>query len=197
METSQKVLVAIGTIAIVGIAAVGGKYLYSGDGTGTVHSSSSSTSGSSAPIASAPATTAAPTSVGNGTPSAPSSAAAPAPAPTPTPTPTPSGTSTASTSGYKDGQYTASQDYYVPGGDTNTVSVTLTVANGKISSVTANDQYGNGVSAYYVSSFESAVSGDAAGQSLSDYSPSRIGGASLTTEAFAQAIDTIRSQAAA
>ena len=49
----------------------------------------------------------------------------------------------------------------------------------------------------YISGFESSVNSSASGQSLATYSPSRIGGASLTTAAFDDALDTIRSQAMA
>lgn len=170
MKPSQKVFVAIGTIAVVGLAVVGGKVLYSGDSLASDGSGMSSSSSSSTQS------------------SVPTSSA-----------PSTSGTSgsTASSGSYKDGTYTATQSYFVPHGGSNSVKVTLTVANGKISAVTTNDQYTDGESSFYVNSFESSVSSDASGQSLGDYSPSRIGGASLTTEAFAQAVDTIRTQAAA
>ena len=171
METPQKIFVAIGTVAVVGLALVGGKVLFGGD-TAATQGPTKSSSSSVAPSTSA---TTQSTNQSTGSTNAASSTA----------------------SGYKDGQYTATQSYYVPHGVSNSVAVTLTIANGKISAVKTDDQYTDGESSMYVSGFESEVSSDASGQSLSSYSPSRIGGASLTTEAFAQALDTIRSQAAA
>lgn len=67
----------------------------------------------------------------------------------------------------------------------------------KISSVTTSDNYTDRESGMYVSSFEGSVSSDATGQSIGSYSPSRIGGASLTTSAFNEAITNIATQAKA
>lgn len=169
METSQKIFVAIGIVAVVGLAIVGGKILFTGDSMVT-QGAQSTTGTSTAANSISQQSTASP--VGNAT----------------------TGGATAS---YKDGQYTVTQNYYVPHGGSNSVAVTLTVANGKISAVKTSNQYADGESAMYISGFESMVSSDASGQSLSSYSPSRIGGASLTTNAFSQAIDTIKSQASA
>jgi len=47
----------------------------------------------------------------------------------------------------------------------------------------------------YISRLESALKDTVPGQDLASLSPSRIGGASLTTYAFDQVLDTIRSQA--
>jgi len=104
-------------------------------------------------------------------------------------------TTTNSSASYKDGTYTSSTSYQVPHGNTNSIKVTVVVSGGKITSVKTDDSYSDGESERYVSAFESSVSSDANGQSLASYSPSRIGGASLTTEAFANTIETIRSQA--
>lgn len=69
--------------------------------------------------------------------------------------------------------------------------------NGKITAVTTKNSYSDHESGRYVDSFESSFSSDATGESLASYSPSRIGGASLTTHAFADVLDQIRSDAAA
>lgn len=103
---------------------------------------------------------------------------------------------TASSGTYRDGTYTNTVNYRVPHGASNSIAVTLVVSGGKITSVKTTDNYSDGESSFYISDFESSVSSDAAGQSLSSYSPSRIGGASLTTYAFSNAIDSIRTQAA-
>lgn len=168
MDAKNKVFIVIGSVAFIATAGMGGLGLFVGSNLGkaTLGRSSSSTTANAA---------------------------------------TAPGASSASTSrsgmpmkgmGYKDGQYTASSDYYVPGGQ-NTVSATVTIKNGAIASVTANDNYSDGNSAYFVSNFESSISSAASGQSLNGLYLSRVGGASLTTIAFDNVLDTIRSQASA
>ena len=95
---------------------------------------------------------------------------------------------------YKDGIYVASSDYFVPSGS-NSISATVTIKNGKIAAVNTSDNYSDYTSSYYVDSFKSSVSGEIVGQSLDGLSPSRVGGASLTTYAFDNVLDTIRSKA--
>lgn len=106
-------------------------------------------------------------------------------------------TSTSSSSSYKDGSYTATVSYMVPHGNQNTLKATVVVSGGKITSVSTTDDYSDRESSMYVNSFENGVSSDATGQSLGSYNPSQIGGASLTTAAFNDAISQIRTQAQA
>lgn len=178
METKQKIFVTIGTAAVVAAAIFGGATLFSGSSnTNAGTASSSSTVAGSQSMTSTRGTT---NSSSTDT--------------------TASSTSTSTTSGsgsYKDGTYTKTVSYYVPHGGSNSIKVTLVVSGGNITSVTTNDSYTDGESGIYISSFESSVNSDASGQSLASYSPSRIGGASLTTEAFAEAISGIRTDAAA
>lgn len=167
----------IGSIALLATAGVGGYLLFTTkDATTTSSSAVSST-----------------TQVANNSLAQPQ-----ATTPTTQTTDTTSATTTStSTSGYKDGTYTASASYSVPHGAQNTISATVTISGGTIASVTANDNYNDGESAMYVDSFESALTSSAKGQTIASYSPSRIGAASLTTAAFNNVLDTIRSQAQA
>lgn len=175
MEAKQKIFVTIGTVAVIAAATIGGLALFKSPETSSARTTSSSnqvaTSTPSTSIITTPTTTG----------SASSSTSTP----------------TTSSGGYRDGTYTKTVSYNVPHGGSNSVAVTLVVSGGKITSVKTNDNYSDGESSYYVSSFESSVSSDAAGQSLASYSPSQIGGASLTTYAFSNALDSIRTQAAA
>ena len=82
----------------------------------------------------------------------------------------------------------------VPHGS-NTINVTVTVSNGKIVSASATHGYSDRESGMYVDSFDSSLSSNVNGESLADIIVSRIGGASLTTEAFAEVLDTIKSEA--
>lgn len=108
-----------------------------------------------------------------------------------------SSTGTTTAGSYKDGTYTTTQSYAVPHGDSNSLTVTVTIASGKITAVTIDDTYNDHDSAEYVSSFESSVKGVIVGQSIGSTSPSRIGGASLTSSAFYDALDTIATEAKA
>ncbi len=108
-----------------------------------------------------------------------------------------SNASSTTTSSYKDGTYSATASYYVPHGGTNSITATVTIVAGKITSATTTHQYGDSESSMYIDSFESGVSNAATGVSLAEATFSRIGGASLTTEGFNSAIDSIRSQASA
>ncbi len=102
--------------------------------------------------------------------------------------------STSSTT-YTDGTYSASSSYYVPHG-TNSISATVTIKNNIITAVSTSDQYSDRESGMYIDSFKSYLDSSANGQSLDSYSPSRIGGASLTTQAFTDVLDQIRTDAA-
>lgn len=99
-------------------------------------------------------------------------------------------------SALKDGTYTASSNYHVPNGAQNTLTATIAITNGTISSVKMTSNYADSESGMYIDSFESNVNADATGRDIASYSPSRIGGASLTTAAFNNVLDTVRSAAA-
>ena len=102
-----------------------------------------------------------------------------------------------STSGYKDGTYKATTSYYVPHGANNSLTASVTVSGGKVSAVTVNNNYSDQESSYYIDSFVSAVQNAVVGKSIDGLSLSRIGGASLTTQAFDDALATIRTDAKA
>ena len=175
MDTKNKVFVVIGSVALLATAGLGGAFLFADKST------SASTTGTASSSTTSSTTSNAPTNTSNAT----------------TTTADTSTTSSSSTSSYKDGTYTASTSYSVPHGATNSLSATVAISGGKITSVTTNDNYTDHESAMYISDFESSVSSEASGTSLADASFSRIGGASLTTEAFNTVLDTVRSQATA
>jgi len=176
MNTATKIIVSIGSIAVIATAGIGGFLLATKN---DAASAIATTTSSVTPASTAVATT---------TPTSDTTSTAVTPASTPT---------TANTSGYKDGTYTANTSYRVPHGGSNTISASVTVSGGKITAVTANDNYTDGESAMYVDSFESSLSSSVVGTSLANANFSRIGGASLTTSAFDSALDTIRTQATA
>lgn len=167
MDTRNKIFAVVGTVAILGTAGVVGALLFTQQDT-TSNSTATTTSQNSS------------SSSSSNTGSSSSS-----------------NSSSTSSGSYKDGTYTATQSYSVPHGDTNSLKVTVTIASGKITAVAADDTYNDHDSAEYVSSFESSVKGVIVGQSIGSTSYSRIGGASLTSQAFYDALDTIATQAKA
>ena len=104
-------------------------------------------------------------------------------------------TTTSSSAGYKDGVYTASINYQVPEGGVNGLSVKLTVSGGKITAVSPDNSYEEHESARYINRFNNTISGTVVGQPLDGLYVGRVGGASLTSSAFNDALDEIRSQA--
>ena len=170
MDTKNKIFVVIGSVALITAAGYGAVTLLSGgDRPSYVATNSVSTTNSS---------TASNTQTTNTTAT------------------TSSGDSSTATS-YKDGTYTASSSYNVPHGGQNSIKATITISGGKITAASATNSYTDRESGMYIDSFNIYVNSDATGQSLAGYSPNRIGGASLTTYAFSNAIDTIRAQAKA
>lgn len=103
-------------------------------------------------------------------------------------------TSTSPSSSYKDGTYKTTADYYVPHGS-NSVTVSVTIKDGSITKVSTSHDYYDRESGMYVDSFDSSISSEAVGQKIDGLILSRVGGASLTTEAFDEAISQIANQA--
>lgn len=168
MNTQNKLLTVVGAVALVAAATTGGYSLFTDKSSAT-------------PTTSAPGSSATSTTTMN-------SATRPA---------TTSSTATSIASTYKDGTYTATSSYSAPHGGQNTLAATVVIANGKISSVKTTDTYADDESAMWIGAFEQSVSSDASGQSIADYTPTRVGGASLTSMAFSDTLDQIRSKAAA
>ena len=173
MDAKNKIFTVIGSIALIAATATGGYLLLTAPTSNTIATSSKAQAVTQSTAESATNTPS--TSTGESTGAADAT----------------------TTSSYKDGTYTATASYSVPHGEQNSIAAEVTVAAGKIVSVKTTDNYSDHESAMYISGFESSVNSSASGQSLATYSPSRIGGASLTTAAFDDALDTIRSQAMA
>lgn len=98
---------------------------------------------------------------------------------------------------YAGGTYSETISYYVPRGVRNGVTVRVTVKDNIVTDVTTNHDYSDRESAYYIDSFDQEIKPSIVGKNLGTASPSRVGGASLTTTAFDDALDTIRNDAKA
>ena len=177
MKTQDKLLITLGTAAVMAVSGFVGFSLFATP-------DSRVSAGSSAQVTSADSTSSIAANTNN-TSTQNSSASNSA-----------SGATTAS-SQYKDGTYTATSSYSVPHGARNGITSTIVVSGGKITSVTTSNDYSDRESGNYIDWFNQEISSTVTGQSLGDVSPSRVGGASLTTNAFNDTLDTIRSQATA
>lgn len=101
-----------------------------------------------------------------------------------------------STATYKDGTYSASSSYMVPHAQNN-ITVKITIANGAVSSVSASHNARDDESQMYVSRFNQSIDSAVVGKPFKNISLSRVGGASLTTDGFTQALAAIANQAKA
>ncbi|MFZ1812174.1 MAG: hypothetical protein WAU02_01445 [Candidatus Saccharimonadales bacterium] len=166
MNNSQKIFTMIGAVAVIGVSGWVGYALFA-----TPQSAVNSVTKSSSSSSQSASVTNSSTATSNTT------------------------NSSTANSAYKDGTFTANTSYRVPHGGQNSISATVTVSGGKIADVSVSDDYGDGESGMYVSGFESEVKSAVVGQSLGDVSVSRIGGASLTSEAFGAVLDIIKTNA--
>lgn len=110
--------------------------------------------------------------------------------------PTRSSGTPSSPASYKDGSYTASASYRVPNGQ-NSITVKITVAGGVISTVSSTHKVDSRESEGYTDWFNKDITSVAVGKPLGTLSLSRVGGASLTTEGFNQALSSILNDARA
>jgi hypothetical protein len=123
---------------------------------------------------------------------------APIPVTTPVPTPvtTPTPTSIASTNDFRNGTYLARTTYKTPDRDTYTMDVSVTVANDVITATDITFD-SRALRDSYVKRFDSSYGSTVIGKDLGTVSLSRVAGASLTTNAFNNALASIKSQAGA
>lgn len=105
-----------------------------------------------------------------------------------------SNTTTDASNEYKDGVYKVSDTYSSPGGIED-IKVTLTLFKNTITEVNVAQEANNNESAAYQKSFQQSYKSKVVGKALSSLQLTRSSGASLTTNAFNEALDEIRKQA--
>lgn len=111
-------------------------------------------------------------------------------------TPTPEPVVVVPSSDYADGSYTTSVTYKTPERDEYSMDVTLTIANDKV--IDSNIVYGQkAIKDSNVKRFNSAYEAQVIGKDMDTISLSRVGGASLTTKAFNNALAKIKLDAGA
>ena len=91
--------------------------------------------------------------------------------------------------------YVASATYLTPARTSHAIDVTLTVADGIVVSADVVYDEGEGFSNAHQERFNGVYREEVLGQSLSSIDLSRVGGASLTSEAFNEAVAQIETEA--
>jgi hypothetical protein len=115
----------------------------------------------------------------------------------PASTDTGAGSGSGSTGGdVVDGTYSADGSYATPE-SVETITVTVTLADGVVSAVAVEGDPQRPESAQYQSQFIGGISDEVVGKSLDEISVSRVAGSSLTSGGFNQAIEQIKADAAA
>ncbi len=97
---------------------------------------------------------------------------------------------------YADGQYSAIGDYQSPGGKQE-IGVTVTLSNSVITALTLDTSNTSGPSAEFQGKFSSGIDDLVVGKSIDELSVSKVSGSSLTSIGFNDAIDQIKTEAAA
>lgn len=110
---------------------------------------------------------------------------------------TPADTGSSGAGTYTDGTYTADGSYIDGGGTLETISVTLTLAGDVITDVEVSGDPKNPESERYQSEFIGGISDAVVGKDIDEISVDRVAGSSLTSGGFNDAVETIRSDAAA
>jgi len=87
--------------------------------------------------------------------------------------------------------YTRSVSYQAPH-RTESITVTLKIKDGVVTSVEDVHSKNNRNSAYFQEGFESAIAGQVVGKKIADIQLDAVAGASLTTAAFMEAITAIK-----
>lgn len=115
---------------------------------------------------------------------------------------TPDASSSSSSSGgdatgtYADGTYTAEGSYQTPE-TVETISVTMTLADGVVTDVEVSGDPQAPESKQYQGQFIGGIAEEVDGKALDELDVSRVAGSSLTSGGFNKAVEAIKEQAAA
>ena len=101
----------------------------------------------------------------------------------------------AGASTYTDGTYTESGSYQTPNG-TESVEVTLTLADDVITAVEITGSGGSRDTQEYQGQFIDGIDAVVVGKNIDDISVSKVAGSSLTSGGFNQAVEAIKADAA-
>lgn len=97
---------------------------------------------------------------------------------------------------YKDGTYTVNDTYPSPGGEED-IKVVLTLKDNLVTTVEVTQEANQRESAEYQGMFQRGYKSRVIGKAIDTLELNRVSGSSLTTQAFDEALEQIRSQAKA
>ena len=103
---------------------------------------------------------------------------------------------TSASGDYTDGTYTESGSYQAPSGE-ETVEVTVTLADNKITDVKVVGEATDPQAKRHQGEFSDGIAGEVVGKNIDEIKVDKVGGSSLTSGGFNEAIDAIKSDAAA
>lgn len=95
---------------------------------------------------------------------------------------------------YADGTYTAEGDYVSPAGPSR-VSVEITLAGDVVTAVTVTPESTDSTAKGFQTQFADGIAAVVEGQDIDTLSVSRVGGSSLTSGGFKDAIEKIKAEA--
>lgn len=104
-------------------------------------------------------------------------------------------TTPAPSSTYTDGSYTVTEAYKVPDGSSDSITVTIALKDDTVTSLSVTGAGLKRESQQYQSRFIGSIDSQVIGKDIDTISLSRVGGASLTTKAFNNALQKIEAQA--
>lgn len=105
-------------------------------------------------------------------------------------------TSSSDSGAYTDGTYTADGSYQTPE-SVETISVTLTLADGVVTDVEVTGDPQARETEQYQGQFIAGIADEVVGVSIDDLAVDRVAGSSLTSGGFNQAVEDIKDQATA
>lgn len=103
-------------------------------------------------------------------------------------------TASTGSSAYADGTYEAEGSYQSPAGQ-ESVGVSLTLADGKVTAVTVTPKATDSNSVRFQGEFKDGISSEVVGKSLDEIEVSKVSGSSLTSGGFNEAVDSIKAEA--
>lgn len=95
---------------------------------------------------------------------------------------------------YADGTYTADGPYVAPSGQ-ESITVEITLADDIVTAVTVTPHATEGEQAIHQGEFVDGIAAEVVGKDIDTLNVSRVGGSSLTSKGFNQALATIKAQA--
>ncbi len=97
---------------------------------------------------------------------------------------------------YKDGTYDGTASYQSPGGNEN-ITVTLTLKDSVITAVKSTVDGTDPDELHYQGEFDKGISAVVVGKKLDDIQVDKVGGSSLTSQGFNNAVEKIKTEAKA